>query len=236
MILYGSAVMLPQLAQQQLGYTATLSGLLLSPGALAITMIIPLIGRIMPYVQTRFIIATGFVLLGSALVYSHTLVPNIDYKTLVLFRIAQSVALGFLFVPVTTLAYVTLPQALNRDASALFTMFRNIAGSIGISLSTTIISERRQVNMAHLSGNLSPLSQNYNETLAQIAHTFQGQGLPAPDALQMAGRYLYQTLVSQATILAYLDAFAIYAVLAFAFVPLTFLFSPVKSAGRGGGA
>src|SRR5579862_5399694 len=236
MILYGSAVMLPQLAQQQLGYTATLSGLLLSPGALAITMVIPIIGRLMPYVQTRFIVATGFVLLGSALVYSHTLVPNIDYKTLVLFRLAQSVALGFLFVPVTTLAYVSLPQSLNRDASALFTMFRNIAGSVGISLSTTLISERGQVNMAHLSGNLSPLSPNYSETLANVARTLQSQGLPAPDALQMAGGYLYRTLISQATILAYLDAFAIYAALAFAFVPITFLFSPVKSAGRGGGA
>jgi DHA2 family multidrug resistance protein len=231
MILYGSAVMLPQLAQQQLGYTATLSGLLLTPGAIAITLIIPLVGRAMPYVQTRFIIAFGFLLLGSALVYSHTLVPDVDYRTLVSFRIAQSVALGFLFVPVTTLAYVTLPKESNRDASALFTMCRNVAGSVGISLSTTLIAERGQVNMAHLGGHLSPLSQAYIDTLAQIEQTYRNYGSAAMDAAQMAGSYLYRTLISQATILAYLDVFAIYAVLAFAVVPLTFLFSPVTAAG-----
>ncbi|MFP3693854.1 EmrB/QacA family drug resistance transporter, partial [Burkholderia sp. SIMBA_048] len=76
-------------------------------------------------VQTRFLVATGFALLACALAYSHTLVPNVNYPTLVKMRSAQSLAIGFLFVPITTLAYLTVPQRLNDDASALFTMFRN---------------------------------------------------------------------------------------------------------------
>ncbi|MGF6960001.1 hypothetical protein QFZ97_005931 [Paraburkholderia youngii] len=72
----------------------------------------------------------------------------------------ESLAIGFLFVPITTLAYLTVPPRLNDDASALFTMFRNVAGSIGISLSTAMVRERTQARMAHLSEFMSPLSQN----------------------------------------------------------------------------
>src|SRR5215813_2721798 len=89
-ILYGSAVLVPQLAQQQLGYTATLAGLVLSPGAVLITLQIPIISRLMPYVQTRSLVTIGFMLMALALAYAHTLTPDIDYTTLVKMRSAQS--------------------------------------------------------------------------------------------------------------------------------------------------
>lgn len=236
MMLYGSAVLVPQLAQQQLGYTATLAGLVLSPGAVLIVMEIPLISRAMPHVQTRFLVATGFLLLTFALVYSHRLVPDINYGTLVKMRSAQSLAIGFLFVPITTLAYLTVPRELNDDASALFTMFRNVAGSIGISLSTALIRERTQARMAHLSGHMSTLSQNYNDTLQSTAHTITSlTGQPLAQALQTATGRLYETFISQATILAYVDVFGYLAVFSFLFIPVTFFFSPTRAAGGAGG-
>ncbi|NIE62891.1 DHA2 family efflux MFS transporter permease subunit [Burkholderia sp. Ax-1719] len=235
-VLYGSAVIVPQLAQQQLGYTATLAGLVLSPGALLVTMEIPIISKLMPYVQTRLIIMTGFILLSIALIYARILTPNVDYMTLVKLRSAQSMAIGFLFVPVTTLAYLTVPRALNNDASALFTMFRNVAGSIGISVSTALIRERSQAWMAHLSGHMSPFSQNYQDTLARNARSvMDSTGAPLVDALQTATGHLYETFVSQATILAYIDVFGILAVYCAIFAPLALLFSPVKAAGGAGG-
>lgn len=231
-VLYGSAVIVPQLAQQQLGYTATLAGLVLSPGALLITMEIPLISRLMPHVQTRLLVLTGFVLLAAALIYARTLTPDIDYTTLVKLRSAQSIAIGFLFVPITTLAYLTVPKELNNDASALFTMFRNVAGSIGISLSTALIRERSQAWMAHLSGHLSPLSQNYQDTLARNAQTIMEQsGVPLAQAMQTATGHLYETFVSQATILAYIDVFGLLACFCAAFAPLALFFSPAKASG-----
>jgi len=151
-------------------------------------------------------------------------------------RSAQSLAIGFLFVPITTLAYLTVPQRLNDDASALFTMFRNVAGSIGISLSTALIRERTQARMAHLSGHLSPLSQNYNDTLQRTAQTVADMtGQPFAQALQTASGRLYETFISQATILAYVDVFAILAVFCFLCIPVTFFFSPAKAAGGAGG-
>jgi MFS transporter, DHA2 family, multidrug resistance protein len=235
-ILYGSAVLVPQLAQQQLGYTATLAGLVLSPGAVLIVMEIPIISKVMPYIQTRFFVTAGFVLLALALAYAHTLVPNVDYDTLVKMRSAQSIAIGFLFVPITTLAYLTVPRNLNNDASALFTMFRNVAGSIGISLSTAMIRERSQARMGHLVEHMSTFSQNYTDTLNRTAKTIMDMtGQPFAAALQTATGRLYQTFVSQATILAYLDVFAYLAIFCLCCVPLTFFFSPVKAAGGGGG-
>ncbi|WP_334017785.1 DHA2 family efflux MFS transporter permease subunit [Burkholderia gladioli] len=235
-VLYGSAVIVPQLAQQQLGYTATLAGLVLSPGAILITLEIPIVSRLMPHVQTRYLVGTGFVLLAASLVYSRTLVPDIDYRHLMVIRCAQSLAIGFLFVPITTLAYLTIPQRLNDDASALFTMFRNVAGSIGISVSTALIRERAQARMAHLSEHMSPLSQNFQDALQRNAQSISAlSGAPPSAALQTANGRLYETFVSQATILAYIDVFAILAVFCAACIPLTFLFTPAKAAGGGGG-
>ncbi|WP_118182829.1 DHA2 family efflux MFS transporter permease subunit [Paraburkholderia phosphatilytica] len=236
MILYGSAVLVPQLAQQQLGYTAMLAGLVLSPGAVLIVMEIPIISKAMPHIQTRYFVTTGFVLLALALAYAHTLVPDVDYDTLVKMRSSQSIAIGFLFVPITTLAYLTVPRQLNNDASALFTMFRNVAGSIGISISTAMVRERAQVRMAHLSGHMTLLSQNYTDTLNRTAKTIMDMtGQPFAAALQTATGRIYQTFVSQATILAYIDVFAYLAIFCLCCVPFTFFFSPVKAAGGGGG-
>jgi MFS transporter, DHA2 family, multidrug resistance protein len=234
-ILYGSAVLIPQLAQQQLGYTATLSGLVLSPGAMLIVMVIPIIQKLMPIVQTRFLVATGFLIMAGALFFTHHLVPNIDFKTLTIMRSTQSLGIAFLFVPVTTLAYLTLKPSENADASALFTMFRNVAGSIGISLSTAMIVERTQANMAHMVVHMSPLNQNYNESVQRIARTLMDMGQTASQAMTTATGMMYKTFVAQSTILAYLDVFGAVAIFALCFVPVTFFFSPSKASGGGGG-
>ena len=234
-VLYGSAVLVPQLAQQQLGYTATLAGLVLSPGALLIVFLIPVVSKLMLYVQTRYLVGFGFFLMGCALLYSHRLVPNVDYRTLTMMRSAQSAAIGFLFVPVTTLAYLSLPKSMNNDASALFTMFRNVAGSIGISLSTAMIRERTQANMAHMVGHLTPLNQPYNDAVQRIARTLMDTGQTMSQAMTAATGQMYKTLVSQATILAYLDVFVACAIFSFLFIPITFFFSPVKASGQAGG-
>ena len=234
-ILYGSAVLVPQLAQQQLGYTATLAGLVLSPGAMLIVAIIPVVSKLMPVIQTRFLVAFGFFLMGCALFFTHHLVPNIDFKTLTIMRSSQSIAIAFLFVPITTLAYLTLKASENADASALFTMFRNVAGSIGISLATASIVERTQANMAHLSVHMTPLNPNYNDSIQRLTHTLMDMGQTMQQAMTTATGLMYKQYISQSTILAYLDVFGAVAIFALCFVPITFFFSPVKASGGGGG-
>jgi MFS transporter, DHA2 family, multidrug resistance protein len=230
-ILYGSAILIPQLSQQHLGYTATLAGLVLSPGALVIILFIPLVGFAMPHVQTRYILATGFFLLGCGLLYSRLITPDINFSSLVILRAAQAFPLAFLFVPASVLAYQTVPQNLQGDAAALFTMFRNVAGSIGISWSTAAIATRTQVHMAYLSDHLSDANSTFRNSLSQLTAAIRGLGFSTADAAQAALGKTYQTLIAQAGLLAYMDVFLYCAILAFAFVPFTFLFSPVKKAG-----
>jgi MFS transporter, DHA2 family, multidrug resistance protein len=114
-------------------------------------------------------------------------------------------------------------------------MFRNVAGSIGISVSTALVRERTQARMAHLSSHMTPLSQNFTDALNERAATISSlAGQPPAQALKTANGMLYQTFVSQATILAYVDVFAMLAVLCALCVPLMFFFSPVKAAGGAG--
>jgi MFS transporter, DHA2 family, multidrug resistance protein len=231
MVLYASTVSIAQLAQQEFAYTATLAGLVLSPGAAALIVIIPLVTRVMNYVQIRYVIACGFFGLGLSMVYAHGLSPQSDFTTLALVRGTQAACIGFLFAPISTLAYRTLPGHLNSDATSLFTMLRNIGGSVGISLSTSLVISRSQVWQAYLVGYLSPFWQPYDETLRRMSDALASTGA-APGALpQDATGSIYLSLLAQSGILAYLDLFAASAILCFAMVPLTFLFSPFKGGG-----
>jgi len=233
MMLYASAVLIPQLAQQQLGYTATLAGFVLSPGAVLIIIAIAAVQRVMPIVQTRYLIALGFSILACGMFYSYGLTPNIDFRTLTFMRSAQSIGIGFLFVPLTTLAYLTLKQSQNSDASALFTMFRNVAGSIGISLATAAITERTQVNMAHMVGNMSTLNANYNNTVNQITQAYINLGQTAHQAASSATGMMYTTFITQSTVRAYMDVFSYVGLFALCFVPVAFFFTPAKASGGG---
>jgi len=235
MILYGSAILIPQLAQQHLGYTALLAGLVLSPGALAIIFLIPVITIVMPYVQTRYILTVGFMVLGLAMLASRLIPPNINFGTLVLIRAGQSLGIGFLFVPTSVLAYQTVSQRMRGDATSLFTMFRNVSGSIGISVSTALITSRTQVHMAYLSSRLSDANPPVRNFLDQVAGAIKNLGTIAGSATQAAMHRTYTILLEQSAFLAYKDVFLYCALLAFGFVPLTFLFSPVKAKRQTGG-
>ncbi len=234
MILYGSAVLIPQLAQQHLGYTATLAGYVLSPSAVLVILFIPIVTFLMPHVQTRFLLMAGFLFMGIGLLYSRNISPDIDFWHLMLIRCAQAAPLSLLFVPSSVLAYQTISQRMQGDAAALFTMFRNVAGSVGISVSTALITSRAQTHMAYLSGHLSRSDATFRNSLAQLAASVRQAGAAAGDATQVALGKTYQTLIAQASLLSYMDIFLYCAVLAFAFVPVTLFFSPVKRAGGAG--
>jgi DHA2 family multidrug resistance protein len=149
-------------------------------------------------------------------------------------RVSQALGIGFLFVPASVLAYQTVPQRLRGDATALFTMFRNVAGSIGISLSTAAVTARTQVHMAYLSGHLSQANPNFRHVLSQAATAIKGLGTAAGGATHAAMGQLEKALIAQAGILAYIDVFLYCAIVAFAFVPFTLLFSPTKASGGPG--
>ncbi len=233
-ILYASAVIIPQFAQQILNYTATWAGLILSPGGVVVILLIPIVGRLMKMTQTRYLIAFGFLVMGFAFLLSRKLTPDIDFGFLVLMRMAQTAALAFLFVPITTVAFLTLPRDLNGDGTALFSMFRNVAGSVGISLATSQVTQRSQVHQTYLSQWATPLHQPYNALISNYEATLRGMGRAAGVAHSEAVAHAYQAFRLNVAIMAYSDIFLYCAIASFLVIPLCFLISPQKAAGMGG--
>jgi DHA2 family multidrug resistance protein len=171
--------------------------------------------------------------MAASLVYTSTLVQSIDYRTLAQMRALQTAGLGFLFVPISIMAYYSLPKSFSSDAAALFTMFRNVSGSIGISLCTALVTERTQARQAHLSTWLTALNQPFNVLVAHNEQALQMLGRAGSTLHQSAVASTFQILEAQSSVLAYADAFLYTAVLAIAVVPLTLLLSPARA---GGGA
>jgi DHA2 family multidrug resistance protein len=234
-LLYAGSVLIPQFSQQVLGYPALDSGFILSPGGVAVIVLIPIVGMLMKVVQTRYIIMFGFAFMGCAMFYSSRIALDIDFRTLVLMRTLQTAALAFLFVPISTVAYLTLPQKYRSDGSALFSMFRNVFGSVGISLSTAAVTERTQADQAHLSGFMTPLRQGYNTLIQESEHTLRSLGRAASVVHQQAVAHTYQTYLKQAQVLAYSNVYQYTALLAFLVVPLCFLISAKTAQGGEGG-
>jgi DHA2 family multidrug resistance protein len=234
-VLYASAVLIPQFAQQQLGYNATWAGLVLAPGAVVLVILIPITGPLMNFVPTKYVIAGGGLALGMALIYSMNLVPELDFYHLVIFRAAQTAALALLFVPISTIAYATVPAELNGDATALFSMARNVFGGIGISISTALVTEHLQIRQAHLVDHLGPTNQPYNDLLRQTQQGLIDLGHSTAQAMQMAPGQVFQMLQTQSAVLAYNDVFLLTALMSFVMIPTALLMSGIKTKSSGGG-
>ncbi len=236
LVLYTSAVLIPQFAQRQLGYTSFLAGLVLAPGAVLLAILIPMVGKVLNVVPAKFVIASGGVALALALFYSMDLVPDESFFHLMIARAGQSAALSLLFVPISTIAYVSLPKDSQGDASALFNMSRNVFGGLGISIATALVTEHQQINQQFLVQNLSQAYQPYNTALAQIEHAMVNTGSSMAQAVRSAPGQVFQMLQTQTGILAYIDVFFITGLLALFMIPTALIMSNVNTkTGEGGG-
>jgi DHA2 family multidrug resistance protein len=129
-----------------------------------------------------------------------------------------------------------LPRSLNGDGAALFSMFRNVFGSIGISLSTAQITQRSQVHQTYLSQWASPFHAPYQALIANYERTLHSMGRVGAVAHDVAVGRVYQAFRTQATVMAYADVFYFCAIIAFIVVPFCFLISPKTGGGAPSGA
>jgi DHA2 family multidrug resistance protein len=138
-------------------------------------------------------------------------------------RALQAVGIAFLFAPIAVVTTATLTPAQNNEGAALFAMSRNLGGSVGISLSTALVTNAGQVHMAHLVGHLSPLDRNFQDLVAQRTHALLGLGHSLMEAQSQAMASIYRTLTSQAAFLGYIDVFRDLGWVALCMLPLCFL-------------
>jgi DHA2 family multidrug resistance protein len=124
-------------------------------------------------------------------------------------RIFQAASFAFLFVPIQTLAYANLPKGKSNNAAALINLMRNLGGSVGISVATTLLARRSQLHQDRLVSTLSPTSLAAHGYLQSLASRFQSYGSDSAAAMHKAVHLLGQAIDTQAAVLAYLDIFVV---------------------------
>jgi DHA2 family multidrug resistance protein len=235
--LFGATVLIPQLLQTLMGYTAQQAGMVLSPGGIVMIITMPIVGRLVGRVDPRWLIFFGFADTAVALYYMTNWNLGIDFHTAMMYRVYQAAGMGFLFIPIQTLCYVGIPQEKNNNVSGMTNLARNMGASLGISTIGVIVSRRSQYHQSVLSAHTSQFDPAYQQRLNGMIQTFQGLGHDVATATQMAHRMLYGMLERQAAMLAYIDAMYVYAILCALMVPAAFLMKKSKGgpAPRGGG-
>ncbi len=225
-MLYSSSISLPFLVQTQFGYDAQLAGLVLSPGAIFVIFLMPVVGKLISKVPIKYLVTIGFSLLSFGMFFSSMVSPQTDFTTFVIMRTLQVLGLPFLFIPISTLAYTNIPKEQNNKASALFAFFRNIGGSVGISLITTFIARNTKIHGSYSQEHLNAGNPIYNEHLGGIKNRLLESGVNPADSDGMALGILHQELMHQSSIFAYVDAFQTLSYLALAALIIGFLIIP----------
>ena len=228
-VLYSTTALLPLFLQSLMNYSAYLSGLALSPRGIGAFFTAIVIGRVIGFIDARIFVAGGLALLGLTCYALGNIDLQIGMSNVVWPIIGTGIGISAIFVPLTTLTVGTLHKEEMGNATGLFNLMRNVGGSVGIALTTTMLARMSQVHQAILVGHLTPYDPAYQITFQKIQDFLApaGGGMTNP----LAYGLIYQELVRQATLMAFVDNFHLVGVASLAIIPAVFLFKKVRPKG-----
>ncbi len=220
-VLYATLLLLPLYVQNLLGYTATWAGLLLAPGGVASLLAIFVAGRLVHRVDVRWILLAGVGLMLVALHMLWALNLGSTFGYLATARFIQGFGVGFLFISVAAAAYSTMPAENMGQATGLYNLVRNEAGSIGIALSSTLLASRAQFHQSRLVERLTPFNPVYAERLQRTESLLRPVAGQDPHSVKnLAVGLIYHQVQVQASVMAYVDVFALMTGVLLLFLPL----------------
>jgi DHA2 family multidrug resistance protein len=212
-MLFSSLVMMPQFLELLMGYSSESAGLVLSGGGFLLLILMPIVGTLTGKVPAKYIIATGWLLTCLAMYYSaQHLDLEISFWSASMLRVIQVAGLPLLFVPIILVSYVGLPAAKSNDIAGLVSFMRNIGSSIGTSMVTTLIARYAQFHQVHLVAHTTTGEPAYAGMVSGLTARLIASGAEASQAARQAQGLVYQTVIAQATTLAYVDTFWVLAV------------------------
>ena len=213
-VLFGTMALVTPFMQNVIGYPIVTAGLLLAGRGLGTLAAMIIVGRLLNVVEPRYLVFTGLVLATLTLYQMIGFTDQTSSGTIVLVSIGQGFGLGLVFVPLSTVAFTTLPAHLRTEGTAVLTLVRNIGSSIGISLV-----------IAQLTGTTARMHANLVEFVTPFNNALQ-----APDVSSIlniatdAGRALLdQITTQQAAIIAYANDFKLLMYLTLATIPFLVL-------------
>jgi DHA2 family multidrug resistance protein len=213
-LLLATMALLPPFLQGLLGFPVITAGYVLAPRGVGTMAAMLVVGRLIGKLDTRLLVLTGLALMAWSLHAMAQWNTDVGIVTVVWTGIVQGVGLGFIFVPLSTIAFATLAPRYRNEGTAMFSLIRNIGSSVGISLVMTVLGQQTQANHAALSVAITPFRD-----------AFRAPGMPSIwDWSSEIGRVALDAEVTrQALAIAYVNDFRFMMYLCVLAVPLLLL-------------
>ena len=220
---YASTALLPEFTHGVLGYTATSSGLVLSPGSFALLLFLPATTWLMKRLDHRLLIVSGLLVTTLAFyLLSSSLSLQVDYRTIVKLRILESSGVALFLTPISVLAFSRLKSGKNDAAASLYGLFRNLGSAVGISVVNMMLVRGVQTHRTFLVQNLSGSSTALHTATQAYFRHFAGSS--SSDAIFRALGWVDLEINRQAVLLCYADCFRLLMWVSLALSPAAFLF------------
>jgi DHA2 family multidrug resistance protein len=232
-VLYGSTVLLPLLMQVVLGYTATHAGITNLPRGLASFLIMPIVGRLIGKFDSRKLLGIGLVASAYAMWELSRFSLEVASRNFWWPLLVQGAALGFVFVPLTTITNNPIPNERMGNATSIFNLMRNIGASIGIAMVETVQYRSQQTQINNLGQHVTPENITAQQMINNLKAVFMSQGSSAAVATQQAYESVWGIVQRQAAMLAYNQTFLFLAIIFVCMIPLLFLLRKPKAAKPG---
>jgi DHA2 family multidrug resistance protein len=207
-LLFSVMALLPVMLQQFMGYTALESGLATMPRGLGSFAAMFVVGRMIGRVDTRLILFTGLSLSVVALWQMTHFDLSMTVTPVIVSGVIQGVGVGLIFVPLSALAFTTLPASLRAEATAVYTLVRSLGSSVGISIMEALWTNNTAIAHSGLAAHIGPANP--------VAAAALGSRLTAPGGLEA----LNGEITRQAAMIAYLDDFKLMIFITLACLPL----------------
>jgi len=222
-ILMANMFLLPVFMQELLGFTALQSGLALMPRSLVMLVATPIVGRLYNHTSPRLLVALGLlgVAVGSWQMGGYTLQTGVH--DIVLAMMVQGVGFSLLFVPLTTVALSHVERRHIPDASGLNSLIRQLGGSVGLAIFTTLLTRFVSAAQQSIATHLDPTRPEVAGRMAAIEHGLMSRGMDAVAAHAAALRAMGGMVARQAELVAFDKSFQLSAIAMVALLPLVFL-------------
>jgi MFS transporter, DHA2 family, multidrug resistance protein len=213
--LFGTVALLPLLTQRLLGYPAMSAGLLFVPRAIASAIALAVTGNyLMRWIDSRLLVAAGIVLSAVGTIMMASLSLQADSWAIAAPGVLAGIGMGLFFVPLTAVAFGSVPNTKLDEASGLFALLRGIGSSVGIAVVSWLFVRQGQVHWDNLIANISPYNPAVPSYLAALGLNPQSPGAMVSVAREIA---------RQAQMMAFVDLFWFIGLFTFAILPLLFM-------------
>jgi DHA2 family multidrug resistance protein len=226
-VLFSTMALASPLFQNAFGYPILTAGLLLATRGSGTFVAMMLVSRLMKYFEAKILIATGLSLIAVTLFDMTGWTADTQVKTIVINSIIQGFGLGLVFVPLTTAAFMTLPNQLRTDGTSMLTLIRNVASSIGISIVIAQLTSGTTRVHAVLAEHITP----FNNAL-QMPNVASTINLQTDIGRAMMDGILY----AQAQIISFSQDFELVVLVTLCAIPLVFIMGSTKASMRHPGA